>query len=836
MDTMGAEERALRERLGVPAEAERIIIFGETSHWDPSWLFTSEEYYTRRIQHVMEDAIEALAREPRRVFSIESLFFFRLFWDRRPDRREALRELVNAGRLRLTGSGITTPDVVLTHTEAVLRDYQLGQQWLWDHGMRQAPALAYLPDDFGYTPALPSLMAALGYDRVGITRIDGMYFVASDLRPRSDFPLRGSSAELLSHTLKTQDFIWRAPDGAEVLCHWNAFSYFQGDMLAHVGVIRWMGRCYGLSWRQPGHVDRQVAGYLAQLEPLARTPYVFCPIGCDFNSPIPGLVELLDRYNERARRRGAKTFAVNGALEDYLALVGCHRDRLPVLELDPNPYWMGFYVSRPAIKRRCNRIVRKLLEAEKLSTLGDAEERTAVLQAELREGWEHAAVINHHDFITGTSPDRVWHAEQARWVRDAEAHADRALALALGWAEYCAGPAARGAPRAAGPRWRLRGGRLVVETRHYRLVIDEACGGCIESLDAIGARPRKLVAGPANDVVAYHDSGGLWRMGHEFRGGTFVETARASALPARVRVEERDGLLEVIVESALRGKPLVRRLWLSDDSPVLRLQLRGAAARRHMITCRFPTSLFAARLAMDVPGGFAERPLRKLFDPTFWPARSFVHMVDEYDGWGLAAFLGGPSCAAVTAEGVLECAALRNVARERAYRVVPLLAHPASGTDPLEGAFEYALWFTPAGDFREAGLPALARTVLHEEWLRPELPQLHALADSAVTVDRGDALVTAAKRATSGDGLVVRLTRIAGGPVSAQLRCRGRRVARALRCDAVERDAEELAVADGAAIVPLERAITSVRLILEPSAPPREPGDPPAARDERSDP
>ena len=234
-------EAELRAALEIPPDAKHVLIFGETSHWDPNWLLTSEEYFERRIEPIFEEVLDALEQEPRRVFCIECLFFFQLYWERHPARRPELRRLVNGGRLRLTGSGITTPDTLLPSTEAILRDYLLGQEWLRDNGMTPEPRLAYLPDDFGHSPALPSLLDALGFDRAGITRIDGMYFVGADLRPPWSFPLEGSSADLLGRELRTQDFVWRAPDGAEVLCHWNAFTYFQGDMLAHIGVIRWMG-------------------------------------------------------------------------------------------------------------------------------------------------------------------------------------------------------------------------------------------------------------------------------------------------------------------------------------------------------------------------------------------------------------------------------------------------------------------------------------------------------------------------------------------------------------------------------------------------------------------
>ena len=252
-------EIGLRRRLGIPDDAQRVLIFGETSHWDPNWLFTSEEYYESRVQHTLDAAVVALEHEPRRVFSIECVFFLKLYWERRPEAREAVRRLVNQRRLRLTGCGMTTPDTVLPDTEAILRDYLLGQEWLRRHGMEPEPRLAYLPDNFGNSPALPELMRHLGIEQVGITRIDGMYFVASDYRRRSAFPLHGSSAEVLERHLQTADFVRRAPDGdASVLCHWNTFSYFHGDMLAHKGIIRWMGRAYGIPWRTDRHIARPI--------------------------------------------------------------------------------------------------------------------------------------------------------------------------------------------------------------------------------------------------------------------------------------------------------------------------------------------------------------------------------------------------------------------------------------------------------------------------------------------------------------------------------------------------------------------------------------------------
>src|SRR5512136_3084135 len=97
------DEGELRRRLGVPADARRVLVFGETSHWDPNWLHTTEEYYRLCIPRILDRVLDALEAEPRRVFAIESLFFLKLYWQENPHQRERLRGLLNQRRLRLTG-------------------------------------------------------------------------------------------------------------------------------------------------------------------------------------------------------------------------------------------------------------------------------------------------------------------------------------------------------------------------------------------------------------------------------------------------------------------------------------------------------------------------------------------------------------------------------------------------------------------------------------------------------------------------------------------------------------------------------------------------------------
>ena len=96
-----ADERALRERLGIPADARRVLVFSESSHWDTNWLQTSEEYFRARLEPIFAKVMRALERDPERVYCIESVFFLRLYWERHPEDQHRLARLLQRRQLRI---------------------------------------------------------------------------------------------------------------------------------------------------------------------------------------------------------------------------------------------------------------------------------------------------------------------------------------------------------------------------------------------------------------------------------------------------------------------------------------------------------------------------------------------------------------------------------------------------------------------------------------------------------------------------------------------------------------------------------------------------------------
>ncbi|WP_458012283.1 glycoside hydrolase family 38 N-terminal domain-containing protein [Candidatus Solincola sp.] len=825
MSSRREKEKEIREKLEIPASAAKVLVFAESSHWDPDWLLTSEEYYRLRIKKILDRMIYWLKREPKRVYSLESVFFLRLYWERNPENRETIREWVNSGRIRLSGSGINTPDTILPPLEALFRDYLHGQEWLRENGMVQEPRLAYLPDNFGNSPNLPTLLKAMGFEYAAFSRIDGLLFPGSDYRRPGHYPLPGSSAHLLLREKRSADFTWRDANGEEILCHLNPFTYGQGDTLIHGGVARWMGLKVGLPSRSTDleRSLRKIFRFIRQLEPLSPTPYMFCPIGLDFNDPLPRLVEVLEEYNRIAYPETG-VFVVNASLEDYLDLVSAHRSRLPVVRLDPNPYFMGFYLSRPEVKQLWDSVVRCLVAAEKLLVerefKGDGD-RNEALWRRLRDLWDRALMANHHDFITGTAPARVWEREQKplllRWGREAREILEEILAGEPSEAVPATSDLQKDATtsRPSGrkaivseretarlrPIWKIMDDILRVETSRYMLEIDRRRGGCISRLADL-ERGSEVLSGPGNDVVLYRDGGGLWRMGHEFLGGAFRERECSSDREAAVRVTEGEDFLRIEVIAELDGLRVVRRIWCRQGSPLLEMRLEGRVADHRTATVRFPLARNVSCLLMEVNGGLVRRTSVKLYEPTFWAAGRLVIPEDEDGGWDVAFLPGVPSCVGYGPDRGFELAVMRNASRERVFGILPLLSFPASGPERGVQVIEYALLLPPANEGEES-LNACLKVALGES---PSAQPLHWK-----TIPE-EVMVAAVKRPLRGKGYIVRLYSPFPGLREVTLFREDMDIEEAFLCDAREREMKELPVSGGRVYLAMSSPLATVRV------------------------
>ena len=115
MQATETHENLLRRRLGIPADARQVLLFAESTHWDPNWIRSSTEYYQGQVEPGLLQVLNELRADARRVYSIDCMFFLRQFWEAHEEHQDDLRDLLNTRRIRLTGSGVTTPDTLLPY-------------------------------------------------------------------------------------------------------------------------------------------------------------------------------------------------------------------------------------------------------------------------------------------------------------------------------------------------------------------------------------------------------------------------------------------------------------------------------------------------------------------------------------------------------------------------------------------------------------------------------------------------------------------------------------------------------------------------------------------------
>jgi hypothetical protein len=417
-NTAGMTEAELRECLGVPADAKVVVFFGQAAHLDIDWQMTFDDYYASYVHDIFDEARGILDQEPNAYYSVAEMGYLEHHVTENPAELAPLQADAARGALHVVGGGITSPDTLLPETELLFRDFLYGTTFA-EKTLGTTPHAAWLPDSFGQSALAPDILSAAGFDSVGFSRIDGAPTILQVYaQPPLGPPPPAGSTDATLQAQRAGDFIWRGPGGGEVLAHWlPALMYCEGDDVDYDADLQLPGEHLGRYDTDPSFVDGQIDKYLAALSPTSPTPYVYVAVGCDFQHPKPDLVADLAEYNQ-TRYPTTGAWAVDAPFDIYMQLVAAHRQALPTLQQDLTPYFMGFYGSRPAVKRGVRDAARPFFEAEAYATaLG------AAGGALMQNAWpalEHLTFADHHDFVTGTATDEVVAGEQLPLLQTAQ--------------------------------------------------------------------------------------------------------------------------------------------------------------------------------------------------------------------------------------------------------------------------------------------------------------------------------------------------------------------------------------------------------------------------------
>jgi len=174
------------------AKAPRVAFVVSHTHWDREWYLPFHRFRVHLVD-VVRQVLDTLERgEDFRHFlldgqavAIEDHLAFR------PEDEGRIRTLVREGRLSI-GPWYVLPDWFLVSGEAIVRNLLVGHQACARFGPVQK--VGYMPDSFGHAAQIPQILRRAGIDSFVYTR--------------------GNGDETDRHGL---EFLWRAPDGSEVL-------------------------------------------------------------------------------------------------------------------------------------------------------------------------------------------------------------------------------------------------------------------------------------------------------------------------------------------------------------------------------------------------------------------------------------------------------------------------------------------------------------------------------------------------------------------------------------------------------------------------------------------
>lgn len=562
-------------------------IFGQ-SHLDLAWLWTMEET-KRKSARTYSNQIRLMERYPQYKFLLCSPPVLENIKTYYPGLYEQIRERVMNGQFLPEGAVYVESDTNLVGGESLIRQFIIGKRWFREEFGTDS-RLAWMPDTFGFTGAMPQIMAGCGVP----------YFATQKLL-RCD-----PECEQFPYNV----FWWEGIDGTKILSH----IYKKNNAVFNSGALktRWeedrnqkqeidsflFPFGYGDGGGGPTEIMIETANRCADLEGAPR---------CTMESPV-AFFERLEEKDVRNTYYG----------ELYLAW---HR---------------GTYTAQSEIKRGVRKAEYAVREAEYLAGLmrlacgyQNLSDEKIVLK-KLEELWKLLLVQEFHDILPGTSIQRV--NEETREILERIISEGRQLAgellrqlagehavfNSLSWERSWKGlrlPAC-GYLKAAEPVQDgqqpsydpIPGDRIVFSNDFYRAEID-GLGQIVSLTDRKSG--HEYAAEPLNAWRLYRDVNvdyDAWELGCMYEEMPEKLEGTHEFLAERVA----GGGIDVTVTRRESYFTATQRIHLSAESPRIDFETEIDWHERHRILkVDFPTTVYTKEVLEEIQFGYIKRPTHR---------------------------------------------------------------------------------------------------------------------------------------------------------------------------------------------------------------------------------
>ena len=614
--TAAAGRAALADALASPAaaSAHHLHAVGH-AHIDSAWLWPVRETI-RKCARTFSSMVTLMDEDPGFVFACSSAQQFAWIRDYYPELFERIRAKVAGGQFVPVGSMWVESDTNMPGGEAMARQFVAGKRFfLEEFGVECAEV--WLPDSFGYSAALPQIVAAAG------TR----YFLTQKIS-------WNQTNRMPHHT-----FWWQGIDGTRVFTHFPPVDTYNSQLVP----------------AELNHAERNYADHGGGS--MSLVPYGY---GDGGGGPTR---EMVARGRRARSLEGSPTVEFSSPPDFFAAAEADYPDA---------PTWVGemylelhrgTYTSQSRTKQGNRRSEHLLREAELWASTATVRLGTEYPYDRLEKHWRTVLLQQFHDILPGSSIAWVYRvAEQnyAELAADLENLIGSSLQLLAGGAtdaEVAAHPAERmvfnstphvrqGIPSlGAAQEVTAVGddvvvdesdGRIVLANGITRLVIDDR-GLVVSLVDLAGGR-EVIPAGMAGNLLQVHrdtpNEWDAWDVDAHYRRAVVeldqVESLSVSATndEAVVRVGRR------YAESTIEQQIILAR----GRRDVQFTTIVEWHQRQRMLKLAYPIDVQADRSAAETQFGHLFRPTHT---NTSWEAAKFeicahrwIHVAEP--GFGVA--------------------------------------------------------------------------------------------------------------------------------------------------------------------------------------------------------
>ncbi|WP_433275113.1 glycoside hydrolase family 38 C-terminal domain-containing protein [Pseudonocardia xinjiangensis] len=409
--TAGLGRAELAAVLAAPAHASahRVHAVGH-AHIDSAWLWPVRET-VRKVARTFSNVLDLMDQDDEFVFAASSAQQYAWLQEHYPELFERVKARVADGRFVPVGGMWVESDTNMPGGEALVRQFVMGKRFFREE-LGVDPLEVWLPDSFGYSAALPQIIAGAG----------ARWFLTQKIS--------WNETNVMPH----HTFRWEGIDGTQVFTHFPPVDTYNAE----------------LSGAELARAQRQYAE-----QGRANTSLVPFGWGDGGGGPTREMLAAAARTRDL---EGSPTVRITTPAE-FFATAEHEYPQPPVwsgeLYLE---FHRGTYTSQARTKRGNRRSEHLLREAELWATTAAVRTGAAYPADVLQRCWHTVLLQQFHDILPGTSIAWVHQEAERNYARVAAELEDviaRSLAALVGQGDrqvvVNAGPYAReGVPALGG--------------------------------------------------------------------------------------------------------------------------------------------------------------------------------------------------------------------------------------------------------------------------------------------------------------------------------------------------------------------------------------------------